>query len=69
MEIWNNVFMQYNRVDASTLELLPAQCVDTGMGLERITTALNHSQSVYQSDLFSTVISRIHEIFGTDEKE
>lgn len=69
MEIWNNVFMQYNRVDANTLDTLPAQCVDTGMGLERITTALNHSQSVYQSDLFSPVISRIHEIFGTDDKE
>ncbi len=69
MEIWNNVFMQYNRLDASTLENLPAQCVDTGMGLERITTALNHSQSVYQSDLFAPVITRIHEIFGTDEKE
>ncbi len=68
MEIWNNVFMQYNRLDASTLENLPAQCVDTGMGLERITTALNHSQSVYQSDLFAPVIARIHEIFWTDEK-
>ena len=52
-----------------TLEPLPAQCVDTGMGLERITTVLNHSQSVYQSDLFSKVIERIHEIFGTDKKE
>lgn len=61
--------MQYNRLDAVTLENLPAQCVDTGMGLERITTALNHSQSVYQSDLFAPVIARIHEIFGTDEKE
>jgi alanyl-tRNA synthetase len=69
MEIWNNVFMQYNRVDASTLENLPAQCVDTGMGIERCTTVLNHQKSVYHTDCFSAVITRIHEIFGTDEKE
>jgi alanyl-tRNA synthetase len=69
MEIWNNVFMQYNRLDSHTLAPLPAPCVDTGMGLERITTVLNHSQSVYQSDLFASVISKIHEIFGTDSKE
>ena len=69
MEIWNNVFMQYNRVDANTLEPLPAQCVDTGMGLERITTALNHEKSVYHTDCFSAVITQIHEIFETDKKE
>lgn len=39
------------------------------MGLERITTALNHSKSVYQSDLFAPVIARIHELFGTDSKK
>ena len=61
--------MQYNRVDAATLEPLPAQCVDTGMGLERITTALNHEKSVYHTDCFSAVIIRIHEIFETDKKE
>lgn len=69
MEIWNNVFMQYNRLDAHTLAPLPAPCVDTGMGIERCTTVLNHEKSVYHTDCFSAVITRIHEIFGTDEKE
>ncbi len=69
MEIWNNVFMQYNRLDANTLVPLPKPCVDTGMGIERCTTVLNHQKSVYHTDCFSAVITRIHEIFGTDEKE
>ncbi len=69
MEIWNNVFMQYNRIDANTLEKLPAPCVDTGMGLERCVTVLNGEKSVYHTDIFSDVIERIHEIFGTDSKE
>ncbi len=69
MEIWNNVFMQYNRIDANTLVELPAKCVDTGMGIERCTTVLNHQKSVYHTDCFSAVITRIHEIFGTDEKK
>ncbi len=59
MEIWNNVFMQYNRVDASTLENLPAQCVDTGMGIERCTVTLNGMKSVYETDCFSSVINLI----------
>ena len=66
MEIWNNVFMQYNRVDEKTLESLPAQCVDTGMGLERCTVTLNHMKSVYETDLFAPVLSRIREIVGTE---
>ncbi len=64
MEIWNNVFMQYNRVDANTLIPLPAPCVDTGMGLERCTVALNHMKSVYETDLFAPVLARIKEIVG-----
>jgi alanyl-tRNA synthetase len=64
MEIWNNVFMQYNRVDATTLETLPAKCVDTGMGIERCTVTLNKMKSVYDTDLFVPALSRIREIVG-----
>jgi alanyl-tRNA synthetase len=64
MEIWNNVFMQYNRVDATTLETLPAKCVDTGMGIERCTVTLNKMKSVYDTDLFAPVLTRIREIVG-----
>lgn len=64
MEIWNNVFMQYNRVDANTLENLPAQCVDTGMGIERCTVTLNGMKSVYETDCFAPVLERIKEIVG-----
>ncbi|OIP54265.1 alanine--tRNA ligase [Candidatus Gracilibacteria bacterium CG2_30_37_12] len=66
MEIWNNVFMQYNRVDANTLDKLPAPCVDTGMGLERCTVTLNHMKSVYETDLFAPVLLQIKEIVGTE---
>jgi alanyl-tRNA synthetase len=64
MEIWNNVFMQYNRVDATTLETLPAKCVDTGMGIERCTVTLNKMKSVYDTDLFIPLLDRIREIVG-----
>ena len=67
MEIWNNVFMQYNRVDANTLIDLPAQCVDTGMGIERCTVTLNKMKSVYETDLFSWVLLKIRTIVW-DEK-
>lgn len=66
MEIWNNVFMQYNRVDEKTLVNLPAQCVDTGMGLERCTVTLNHMKSVYETDLFAPVLIQIREIVGNE---
>ncbi len=64
MEIWNNVFMQYNRVDANTLESLPAQCVDTGMWVERCTVTLNKMKSVYETDLFAPILHKIREIVG-----
>lgn len=67
MEIWNNVFMQYNRVDEKTLLTLPAQCVDTGMGLERCTVTLNHMKSVYETDAFASVLVKIKEIVGGDK--
>lgn len=64
MEIWNNVFMEYNRVDAQTLDKLPAQNVDTGMGIERCTVTLNKMKSVYETDLFAPVLARIKGIVG-----
>lgn len=66
MEIWNNVFMEYNRVDAQTLVKLPAQNVDTGMGIERCTVTLNKMKSVYETDLFAPVLVKIKEIVGKD---
>lgn len=64
MEIWNNVFMQYNRVDEKTLVTLPAQCVDTGMGLERVTATLNGVKNVYETDIFADVLTKIQSIVG-----
>jgi alanyl-tRNA synthetase len=71
MEIWNNVFMEYNRVDEKTLVKLPKQNVDTGMGLERTVTVLNGKTSVYQTEIFQPVIKAVGEIsgyaYGSDE--
>lgn len=64
MEIWNNVFMEYNRVDAQTLVRLPAKNVDTGMGIERCTVTLNKMKSVYETDLFAPVLTKIKTIVG-----
>jgi len=66
MEIWNNVFMQYNRIDENTLNLLPAPCVDTGMGLERATATLNGVKSVYETDIFMDVLAYIKDLVGAD---
>lgn len=67
MEIWNNVFMQYNRIDAATLEKLPMPCVDTGMGLERTTVTLNGLKNVYETDAFAPVLEAIKAIVGTEK--
>lgn len=69
MEIWNNVFMQYNRKDERTLVELPAKCVDTGMGIERCTVTLNKMKSVYETDLFVPVLSKIRELVGENYQE
>ena len=64
MEIWNNVFMEYNRLSDGTLENLPAQNVDTGMGLERITATLAGVKSLYETDAFVPVLTLIKETVG-----
>ena len=64
MEIWNNVFMQYNKNADGTFSTLAAQCVDTGMGLERITSTLNGVKTVYDTDIFSDIIEVIEKTLG-----
>ncbi|MFI4940168.1 MAG: alanine--tRNA ligase [Burkholderiales bacterium] len=56
IEIWNLVFMQFNRDDAGNMNPLPRPCVDTGMGLERIAAVLQHVHSNYEIDLFQSLI-------------
>ncbi len=69
IEIWNNVFMQFDRAADGTLTPLPAPCVDTGMGLERITAILQHVHSNYEIDLFQALIQHAAELTGTADLE
>lgn len=64
IEIWNLVFMQFNRKANGELEPLPAKHVDTGMGLERLCMALQGKKSNYDTDVFQTLIGRICELSG-----
>ena len=64
MEIWNLVFIQYNRDDAGKLTLLPAKHVDTGMGFERVTAVLQNKDSNYDTDVFSPIMQAISELTG-----
>lgn len=67
IEIWNLVFMQYNRQADGTLDPLPKPSVDTGMGLERIAAILQHVHSNYEIDLFQALIKAAAEVIGTTD--
>ena len=69
IEIWNNVFMQFNRTADGVLHNLPAPSVDTGMGLERISAVLQHVNSNYEIDLFQNLLKSAAEIIGVDTSE
>lgn len=64
IEIWNNVFMQFNRMKDGRLESLPAQHVDTGMGFERLVRVIQGKSSNYDTDVFSGTIRKTEEITG-----
>ena len=69
IEIWNNVFMQFDRQPDGTLVPLPAPCVDTGMGLERLAAILQHVHTNYEIDLFQALIRHAAELTGTADLE
>ena len=66
VEVWNNVFMEFDRQSDGTLNPLPAPSIDTGMGLERITAVIQDKLSNYDTDLFTPIHARMRELIGHD---
>ena len=69
IEIWNNVFMQFNRTADGVMHPLPAPSVDTGMGLERISAVLQHVNSNYDIDLFQHLLAGVAAAVGTENND
>ena len=69
VEIWNLVFMQFNRDDSGNMTPLPKPSVDTGMGLERIAAVMQGVNSNYETDLFKDLISASNRVLGSQESE
>ncbi|QRN83542.1 alanine--tRNA ligase [Chloroflexota bacterium] len=69
LEIWNNVFIQYNRLSPTELVTLEKKHVDTGMGFERIVSILQDASSNYKTDLFLPLIARVQELTGHSDAE
>jgi len=68
IEIWNNVFIQYNRLKDGSLQQLPARHVDTGMGFERLVRVIQGKTSNYDTDVFSGTIGRLEQLTGKEYK-
>ncbi len=69
LELWNNVFIQYNRINETELEPLPATHVDTGMGFERIVSVLQDVDSNYKIDLLANLVKKVQNLTGMSDEE
>jgi alanyl-tRNA synthetase len=69
LEIWNLVFIQYNRVNQTQFDLLPQKHVDTGMGLDRVVSVLQNADSNYRNDLFLPILEKTRELAGQTEDQ